>query len=327
MNDDNIEQAARWHARLQDAPDGASSRATRVAFEAWHRARNDNRHAFAAVSKTDKIVRDVRADPALQLLGDEALARAAARGPWRPRWGLAGFVGVMIVAPVAALTLQHVLSPTTMSTTATATPRLFTTATGQRRLITLENGTRVLLDTASELTVDGSMLTVRGQAEVTAGRSPINLQIKDARVAIQTGSFNVRMEEDRAEILAQDTNAIATIGDGSSPHSIVIKSGALLSIVGGIASVAMASDPGAITGWQTGWLQFDDVPLARAVREVNRYRRQPIRLSGDAASLRISGSFRTGSGDTFLDAVAATLPATIDRSSVPPTILVRGASK
>jgi len=329
MNDDDLEQAARWHARLEDVPDGASTKAAHIGFEAWYHERDDNRRAFTAVAEVEGIARDLHAEPALQALADEALARAAARSPWRLRWGLAGLAGAMVVVPVAALTLRHFVSTPSVSSAVAAPSRIYTTAIGQRRLVVLDDATRVLLDTDSRLTVDGSRLTLRGQAEVTAGRSPVQLQMDEARVAIRTGSFNVRMDDERADVLAQDAaaEAIATLGEGSSRRDVVVRRGALLSLADDTVSMTIAADPGSITGWQTGWLQFDDVPLPRAVREVNRYRQRPIRLSGNAAPLRISGSFRTGSGDTFLEAVAATLPATVDQSAESPTILVGGPPK
>ncbi len=327
MNAGDLEQAARWHSRLQDTPSGASSEATRAGFAAWHNARNVNRGAFAAVTEADDLICEVRADHTLQSLGDEALARAEARGARAPRWGLTGMVAALVIAPVAALTLNHILSPSTAPSTAASTTEVFETAVGQRRVVRLSNAARILLDTASRLTVEGSLLTVRGQAEVTVGRSPIELQMDDARVKIRAGSFNVRVEDGRAELLGQDADAVATFRPPASPHPIVLKHGTLLSLEDGAASVRMSPDPDAVTGWQTGWLSFNNTPLAKAVQEINRYRQQPIRLAGNTAPLRISGSFRTGQGDAFMEAVAATLPATIDRSTVPPKIIVRGPSK
>ena len=43
--------------------------------------------------------------------------------------------------------------------------------------------------------------------------------------------------------------------------------------------------------------------------ELNRYRRQPIRVAGErAAALRISGSFRTAETSAFVDALTSGFP-------------------
>ncbi len=321
MTRDELERAALWHSRLEDASDGPSRGASEAGFNAWHGMRDDHRRAFAAVAAADAVARELGDEPALRDLGDEALARATAQGRRGPRWGVAALVTALVVLPVAALTIRHVVAPAGHPASAIAPSRVFSTAIGQQRLVTLGEGTQVLLDTASHVAIDGATLTVRGQAAVTAGRSPVGLTVRNAHVVIRVGTLNVRVEGDRAELLAQSRNTVAII-DG-----VAMKPDDLLSLVEGKSRAARATDPGAITGWQTGWLQFNDVPLTSAVREFNRYRRIPIRVVGEAGSLRISGSFRPGADQAFLDLVDATLPVTIDRAGTAPTIVVSHAAK
>lgn len=53
---------------------------------------------------------------------------------------------------------------------------------------------------------------------------------------------------------------------------------------------------GQALAWKRGEAVFDDVPLSKAVAEMNRYSRRPIVLVGDAsvARRRVIGLFRTG---------------------------------
>jgi transmembrane sensor len=62
-----------------------------------------------------------------------------------------------------------------------------------------------------------------------------------------------------------------------------------------------------VVAWKRNEAVFEDVSLADAVAELNRYNRTPIVLIGDASltNLRVSGSFRTGDTAGFAHSVAA----------------------
>lgn len=325
-HEDEVEQAARWHARLSEAADGAAEEATRVGADAWLRMSADRRRAFAAVAVTDAVADDLRDDPALRTFADEALARAEAHRGWRPRWGVAMLAAGAVILPVAALTVRH-LSQQPAPPPAAAPTRVYATAAGEQRLVTLPDATRVLLDTSSRLTVRGAMLSLQGQAAITAGSTPVDLAVPGARIGLRAGSANVRADAGRVDVLAQGPDVTATVASLAHPQPVAARNGQSISVTSRGIDRATAPDPGAITAWQTGWLQFDDVPLSRALREVNRYRQRPIRMVGDGTKLRISGSFRTGKGETFLDTVDGALPVTIDRTATPPTIRIGEASK
>jgi len=61
-----------------------------------------------------------------------------------------------------------------------------------------------------------------------------------------------------------------------------------------------AVDVNAFTRWTTGRVEFDDVSLADAVREMNRYAAHPMVLEDDGVGrLRVSGaSMRPTSADS-----------------------------
>jgi len=61
-----------------------------------------------------------------------------------------------------------------------------------------------------------------------------------------------------------------------------------------------------LLAWTRGEVVFDDLSLAEAVAEVNRYSAVPIVLAGPSAlaALRVSGQFRTGDAAGFARAVA-----------------------
>jgi transmembrane sensor len=86
----------------------------------------------------------------------------------------------------------------------------------------------------------------------------------------------------------------------------------LLTIRGDEAAIRRLEDPVTFTGWRNGMLLFDDVPLAAAVGELNRYRRQPINVADTVVgALRISGSFRTAETPAFVDALKRGFPVRV----------------
>ena len=125
--------------------------------------------------------------------------------------------------------------------------------------------------------------------------------------------LNVRTTDTGATILAEGATATFRL-DEDGAGAIALKPGHVLKLGSARTNPIAAIDPAAITSWRRGWLLFDDVPLAQAAAEINRYRRTPIKLAAGTGDMRISGSFRTDGAGDFLAAVAATLPATIDRS-------------
>jgi transmembrane sensor len=317
VTSEHLEEAAKWHARLRDAPHGASSAAVEAGFAAWHAAREEHQRAFARVAHADALARDLSDDVMLRTLGEDALARAGQRRNGS-RWLVAGLAGAAIVMPVAALTIRHWASP--QKATSASSLRTFSTAVGQRRSVRLAPSTKVLLDTASRLTVEGSVLRVVGQAYLDAGSAPIRLRVPGAEIMTVAGGLNVRATPSSTSVLVE--GATATIRpDAPNRPIITLKSGQIVTFRDGRATVKMADDPAAITSWRQGWLLFDDVPLSIAATEINRYRTVPIRVGPGVRAVRISGSFHTDGGDDFLTTVATTLPATVDRAATGPIIV------
>src|SRR3546814_14767664 len=62
------------------------------------------------------------------------------------------------------------------------------------------------------------------------------------------------------------------------------------------------------SAWESGHLVFADEPLSSVVERINRYATRPVKVDRDIGKLRISGVFRTGDLDTFVDTVTRYLP-------------------
>jgi transmembrane sensor len=62
-------------------------------------------------------------------------------------------------------------------------------------------------------------------------------------------------------------------------------------------------------GWRNGLLRFDDETLLEAIAEVNRYSRiQLVIRDPRIKAMRISGSFRAGDAEGFVETVAELRP-------------------
>ncbi len=65
--------------------------------------------------------------------------------------------------------------------------------------------------------------------------------------------------------------------------------------------------------WHEGKLVFDDTPLAEVVKQVNRYRRDPIALEdADLGAMRITGAFKLNDHNALLWALSRSLPLRVE---------------
>jgi transmembrane sensor len=63
---------------------------------------------------------------------------------------------------------------------------------------------------------------------------------------------------------------------------------------------------GRLTAWQQGLVNIDDLTLAQAVAEMNRYSKLQLVVAGPAAQIRVSGVFRVTDSENLAKAVALT---------------------
>jgi transmembrane sensor len=110
----------------------------------------------------------------------------------------------------------------------------------------------------------------------------------DLRVVVTEGL--VRLES--VTVAGQPAAPVTLLPAGSiataSPNGVVVRSGS-------VAEAERALD------WRSGYLQFQDTPLAEVVAEFSRYSGQQL-VTGDAeaAALRIGGNFRWSNVDGFV---------------------------
>jgi transmembrane sensor len=328
------EAAAHWVV-LRDAR--ALSVREEAEFEAWQ---DDPAHAEAlrkaggAMALFDS---ELGFDPNLRALRQSALEAAPAP---RRRYGIA-IGGAMAASLAIAVTVFSMNRPEAGPTVAghpapvasiaavdpaknVAAQNEYVTGVGERRTVRLPDGTSVTLNTRSRLLVAFTearrlVRLTRGQAlfEVAHDRNrPFTVEAADRQITALGTVFEVRVDPGRVNVvLFQGRVVVDRAPEASSGYEVtpvpsaILKPGEQFSAELGTAQKVGAIDMDRQLLWRDGFVEFDDEPLGHAVAEINRYASRPITLSNDGvASLHVSGLYRTGSPDQFVDAVQGILP-------------------
>jgi transmembrane sensor len=317
-----LAEASVWVTRLHGP---SRTRQMELDCLAWQAKSPANRLAFERATEVWQLVPNL---PSAQAYA--AVARAKRGPPAAPKGRLgwrAAALGVGALAGVAVLAVglgvQGVLGPWWPGGEA------YTTAFGEQRQVLLADGTRLWMNTETRLRVklDAQARTV----EVEAGEAlfevahdaqrPFVVHAAASEVVALGTVFSVRLSPEAqpgpqalAVALLQGQVAVrASAGEqGLAPAApIVMQPGQRVRLVaanGGTAPVQQLDSPHVeqLLAWRQNEAAFDDVPLAEAVAEMNRYSRTPIVLSAQAAAAgkRVSGLFRTGDNLAFASAAA-----------------------
>ncbi len=314
-------EAAVWVARLH-GPD-RSSRMERECL-GWQQRSAAHRLAFERCTETWQdvaLVSLVDAFASANPHRPEPRATGWKFGPDRSRWAL-GLVAVVLVS--AGLVFVQLRRD----------EGLYETGIGEQRTVILDDGTRVSLNTDSRLRVDldARQRTVHaddGEALFEVARDPQRPFVVSARGSeiVAAGTvFDVRLSSDRGShdealavtLIEGQLTVRRAAGDGpddvAPPKPLSMQPGERISLVrspvgSGAAPTLKVDRPpiDEVVAWKRGEAVFEDVSLADAVAEMNRYNRTQIVLLGgpSVANLRVSGMFRTGDAANFAQAVAA----------------------
>lgn len=316
------EAAASWFLRLngEDCSD-----ADRDAFRAW-RADPKNAAAYAAVEAAWAWSGSGTDGAGLQLLREEARALPRRRLPW-PGVAAAGIAAVVLVAAGILLWSpgRHPDETRMAATPSAETPvpdaAVYDTAIGERSTVTFGDGSVVFLNTSTRLQADYSadarkVVLLEGQAlfEVaTDPERPFVVIAGDRRVTALGTAFDVRLDEDRFQVTLIEGRVRVERSDAAAGEArgarTELEAGQQL-IDAADSGVEVREAPvGRVTSWREGRLIFEDEPLAAAVSEMNRYSTTRILLDDPALGrLRVSGVFRTGQPDVFVEALVACFP-------------------
>lgn len=314
---DVADQAAFWDARLRN-PDCSAE--DRRAFEAWRSAAPEHRRAFEDLQDVLDALRAHSGRPNLRAMRDEALR---ARPRRFARWfaiaaaALVLSLGVWMLSEMPTPGVRTVAAPSERIETAAA-ERLYETNVGQTEIIHLEDGSSLTLNTQSRVLVHYTrarreLTLVRGEALFSVAHDPSRPFMVKAgnREVIAVGTeFSVRIDgpevkvtlvEGRVNVERRDETVLSALMPGGRLKLIAGEE--LVAQGDGGARVTQASVEEALL-WREGRIAFRDMPLTKAVAEMNRYSSDPIVISDPTmAQLKVNGVFRTGQMETFVSAI------------------------
>ncbi len=294
--------AARWFAR---AHSGEWSAAAQAELDAWLAA--DPRHA-AEYQMLESIWQAAAALPEDRLRALAEEPRRAQRPARRRALGL----GLCALMGAIALGLWQHADPVTE----------YRTAAGERRSVTLPDGSTAELNSRSRIEVrfDGArrlVLLQEGEALFAVEKDAARPFVVDAGLgsAKVTGTrFDVSRDADQLRIVVESGSVEVT--GSADKTAVAVRAGSAIRIdAEGRAGQVRDYPVAAALAWRQGQIVFADTDLASAVRDVSRYRPQPILLAPHQGleTLRLTSVFQTTDTDAFLTALPRILPVAVRR--------------
>jgi transmembrane sensor len=334
--DEHMEKAVEWFLRVRS---GEASADDLVELQRWMESDPQNALAYQEAVATWSALGAHASAPEIIVGRRDALedSRRAGRRRWsarslpRSRWAAAACA----LAALAAGSWWFIAH----------SAGVYATGLGERRTVTLEDGSIVTLDAQSRMRTrytDGVRLITleRGQARFAVAKDPLRpFRVRAGEqtvvalgtqfdVELVAGTVLVTLIDGRVAVAGVDPDAAAEnpgeikrVGErarepGTNEKIVELQAGQELRIRGnGRASLVANVNLERVTAWQSGKLFFDNEPLADAVIRINRYARRAIVVDSSVAQLRISGVFKAGDADAFVEGVTSYLPVRIGSSS------------
>ncbi len=301
-DDPVVKAAIEWIILLRS---GECSSDERRAFEAWRRA--DARHD-AAVARLEQRLGRFDALPASTEA--RASARRALLAPSSRRKALRGGAAMLLLAVGSGFVahrvtpLQNVLAD-------------LRTATGERRRIALADGSTLWLNARSAVDVrfddrQRRLVLQGGELVIDVARDtarPLIVQTREGTMQALGTRFLARQEEGSSVLAVlhssvridtrQGRSAVFGAGQGAR-----FDSAGIVPVEQGVAESA---------AWTEGFIEVHDRPLGEVVAALRPYRRGFLRVSPQAAALRVTGTFPLDDSERTLAALVETLPIAVYR--------------
>jgi len=297
------DEAAQWFVRLQD---GELSASERQRFEAWRNEHPDHPYEFDVLqgmwSATDLL-------PKARL---QALCDGPAERPKRQAV-LRYAVAASVVAAALGLGLFSGLDhPEPYSAE-------FSTRVGEHRQVALPDGSVLDLNSRSVVAVHyekdrRGVELKQGEAMFSVEhdtRRPFVVDAGAGQVTVTGTRFDVRRDDDQTRVMVE---AGTVKVQGHSMDNVVTLTAGLGTQVDSKGRVAAAYDVNTeeLTAWRNGKLVFNNASLSEVVREVSRYREQPLRVGTPAVGrLRLTSVFKSDDTDALLKALPHILPVAL----------------
>jgi transmembrane sensor len=296
--------AATWLMRQADGLTAEES----AQRDAWLNASTEHRMAFWRLEYSwEKVGRlgALRAPDTLDATLAEAHATPAShvssppQARALPRWAI-GLAAALVVAALAA------------SVAMWPRPALYSTKTGEHQLVSLTDGSRVELNTATRMRAaisseDREAWLDKGEAYFEVAHDPSRpfiVHMGDKTVTVLGTRFSVRRDGDEVRVVVAEgrVRLSGAKNDLGVQPTILTRGDVALgqgeSILHSRATPQRVQDQ---LAWRRGLVVFDQITLADAAAEFNRYNQTQISVvDPQTANMRIGGSFEAANVDAFV---------------------------
>lgn len=298
--------ARRWFVRLRHEDIKPAEYAE---FMRWLNAKPAHAAAFQAVEQLWGELDGIR-EPILARF--PRISPQTRRMPGWSGWALAACLAVV----VAALGLQYrtTLEPNSVATAQTA--QLFSAPRGEVRQILLADGSRITLAPGSILraTIDGARrktVLQKGEALFEVAHDPAHpfvVEAGAARITVLGTVFDTRLTSQLTQVTVHSGRVqLAT----PQAHALILP-GQRGRVSSGHLVEPEAVNLNATLGWQQGVQVFEREPLGDVLADLNRFDDRLLTLADPAlAQIPVSGVFRQGSLDDFINALGQSVPLTV----------------
>lgn len=291
--------AARWFVRLHDHPVSAQ---TEAEFDAWLDQSSQHRACYMRCEVTMALARGLGDEPALEadLAEVKRIAAAeAAQADARRRFGAARrvWIGALAASVIAAAGVGYFLTDRPVR-------EEYRTAVGEQRTIALADNSMVTLNTDTALAVVTSkdlrrIDLHRGEAFFSVAHDPsraFEVWAAGGKVRAVGTQFGVAIVRDEVTVSVLEGAVVVeptAVSAGAAPQ--VAANESVRYRTGGAIGTVGAADVRRINAWREGKLVFEQVPLAEAVAEYNRYTTRKVVLRSDEIGRQpVNGTLRIG---------------------------------
>lgn len=308
-----LEQACAWLAVWRS---GACGEQQQREIQAWRRQSPDHEQAWRQANRVWAGMSGLRgrAIPGSDPLFTERYPQVPARtGMVRSSTGPARPVKRRRVRPAVAACLAMLTAGLMLAFPPTIWQADYLTATGGSQRVALSDGSTVTLNTGSAIAVsydarERRIRLLKGEAYFEVAKDadyPFVVAAAGGEVRAVGTAFSVRDNGDGAAV--ELVEGSVDVLDAASRNRLI--AGQAASFSAGRIEVRDGRI-GDMALWRRGYLQFDALPLAQAVAEINRYRPgQVLLLNDQLAGQRISGLFRLDALDQAVNHLQTAVPS------------------
>ncbi len=289
------DEAADWLIQ-QDHTEDSADRA--AGLRQWLLANPAHKDAYHELRKIWLEMDDLGP----QSWGEDKAVKHEPVKPWY-RWAAAA-----LLVALGALTFA-------MSNRNAPQHQLVKTGTARHQKLTLEDGSQLHL--SAETTIYIEMNQRSRQIELREGEAlfsvapdetrPFVVRTSAGAIAALGTQFNVRARNGEVDIAVVE-GRVLVIPESDSPVEVASAEAASLEKSGAKTRVMAAGEIDRTLSWRKKVLEFDDVPLATVLEDLDPYVKGSIFLLGDEArSLRVGGVLRVGEDQDPIQSLARSL--------------------